>query len=149
MDLSAAATNHAAAEKERSSLKAEAKLNLWQSDTSHLIQDCLFRVTLHFFFFLPPSVFFFLPPSSLSGKLARPLFSLPVSFLFIFLKKKLRQECLRLLPRERKPKAVILPGSKRAQNDMNQSLSKSLEGRFFFYIYIFFCCSGDAVMPHL
>lgn len=144
MDLSAAASNHAAAEKERSSLKAEAKLNLWQSDTSHLIQDCLFRVTLHFFFF-PPSVFFFLPPSSLSGKLARPLFSLSVSF-FFFLKKKLRQECLRLLPRERKPKAVILPGSKRAQNDTNQSLSKRLEGRFFF---IFFCYSGDAVMPHL
>ena len=81
MDLSAAATNHAAAEKERPSLKAEAKLNLWQSDTSHLIQDFLFRVTLNI---TPPVFFFFFfPPSLLPGKLAKPLFSPSVSFFFL------------------------------------------------------------------
>ena len=84
MDLSAAATNHAAAEKERPSLKAEAKLNLWQSDTSHLIQDFLFRVTLN----ITPPCFFFFSSTLLSRRQACEASFQPLGVIFFFKKRK-------------------------------------------------------------
>lgn len=134
MDLSAAAAVCSApkpSSSERLLLKAEAKLNLWRSDTSRH-SDCLFRVTLCLLCFSPQR-----------QQALRSLFLAPVS---VF-KRKLRQGCCVRYHR-RETRALIqhaaLPGSKRTQNVSNQSLQRVLREFFFIFFY-----SGDAITPHL
>ncbi len=112
-------------QRERFPLKAEAKLNLWQSDTPPLIQCVYFGwrcIFLGFFFF----------PSSEAASTAEPLFQ-PRS---LFFKRKLRQECCVCYHR-RESEALIqhaaVPGSERTQNDTNQSLRRVLREEFLLF----------------
>lgn len=124
MDLSEAVTvcsapeNHAA--------ERDSRLKPRQSLTSG-------KVTHHISFRLSISgdaaSFCVFSPSEAEGA-AKPLFSPSV----LVFKRKLRQECLRLLPQERNRSSDSTrspAGSKPAQNDTNQSISKSLEGGIF------------------
>lgn len=123
MDLSAAAAAVCSATQKLCSrgeiplLNAKAKLNLWRSDSSHLIHFVYFGWRCIFFFFQ-----FCVPPSSetAGGKLGKPLFSLCIA-------KEVAGEELSLLPQERNRSC----DSTRIKTQKEQYESKSLWGGSF------------------